>query len=116
MKKVIYTLLFLGFFSMAMAQSTPQAGDELIVKAPKQQNYLYVDFPHRNILTKRTKVANYKSVENMVVIVDEVMTDTDGNTMVTLKAKDGSKFFGLKSAVKANYTKALEVGELASNN
>ncbi|WP_411768747.1 hypothetical protein [Winogradskyella sp. A3E31] len=116
MKKVFFTLVFTGFLFSAIAQEVPQVGDELIVKAPKHQNYDNIDFPKRNILTKRTKVANYKSVYDKTVVIDKVITDDDGNNYVMLKTKDGSKFFGIKSSIKANYNKAIEAGELVSFN
>ena len=116
MKKVVFTLLFMGFIFSVTAQEMPQVGEELVIKAPKQTNYHYIDFPKRNILTKRTKVANYKSVYNKTVVIDKVMTDDNGNNYVMLKTKDGSKFFGIKSSIKANYNKAIEAGELVSFN
>ncbi|WP_299124578.1 hypothetical protein [uncultured Winogradskyella sp.] len=113
MKKIFLTLLFFGFCFMLSAQTTPKVGDELVVKEPTAQNYRYIKFPKLNILVKRGKIANYKSVYNATVVVDDVMTKADGSTYVTLKKKDGSKFFGLKSTVKANYNKAIESKELS---
>jgi len=111
MKKLFFSLLFLGFCFTATAQSTPNVGDELVIK--EATTYNHVKFPKLNILTKRGKVANYKSVSGNTVVIDEVITKDDGTTYVILKKKDGTKFFGYKRTVKANYTKAIDTGELA---
>lgn len=111
MKKLFFTLLFCGFCFVLSAQSSPNVGDELVIN--ETQSYRYVKFPKLNILVKRGKVANYKSVYGNTVVVDEVTTNDDGTKCVTLKKKDGSKFFGLKTKVKANYAKAIDAGELS---
>jgi hypothetical protein len=112
MKKLFFGLLFLGLCFTMSAQSQPEVGDELIVK--ESSAYNYVKFPKLNVLTKRGKVANYKSVYGNTVLVDEVITKDDGSTYVILKKKDGSKFFGYLTKVKANYSKSIDAGELAS--
>ena len=110
MKNVILAVLFLGFLSVT-AQNQPKVGDELVVN--ESHAYTFVKFPKPNILIKRGKVANYKSVHGDTVVIDEVITRKDGSTDVILKKKDGSKFFGLKEKVKANYAKAIDAGELS---
>ncbi len=114
MKKLFLAILFLGSCFLLSAQNTPKVGDELIVNAPNGNNYTYVKFPKTNTLIKRGKVGNYKSVYGKTVIVDDVTTKDDGSTYVILKKKDGSKFFGIKTSVKANYNKAIKAGELAT--
>jgi hypothetical protein len=111
MKKLFFGLLFLGLCFTMSAQSQPEVGDELIIK--ESSAYNYVKFPKLNILTKRGKIANYKSVYGNNVLVDEVITKDDGSTYVILKKKDGSKFFGYLAKIKANYTKAIEAKEIA---
>lgn len=113
MKKIFFTLLFLGFCFVTSAQSEPKVGDELVINAQKGSSYNYIKFPKLNILNKRGKVANYKSVHGNTVVIEEIITDKKNNTYVILKKKDGSKFFGLNSTVKANYAKALESGEIS---
>jgi hypothetical protein len=113
MKKLFFTLLFFGFTISMTAQDTPKVGDVLVINEPYAQTFNHVKFPKLNTLTKRGKVANYKSVYGDHVVISEVMTEDDGTTYVILKQKDGSKFFGIKTAVKANYTKAIEAKELS---
>ena len=112
MKKIIFTLLCFGFILTASANNAPKIGDLLTVKTPTAQGFNHVDFPKANILIKRGVVTNYKSVNNLTVIIDKVETEANGSTTVILKKQDGSKFFGFLSNVKADYTKAIGAGEL----
>jgi len=111
MKTLLFTFLFSGLCFLGYSQSEPKVGDELIVN--EAHTYTYVKFPKLNILVKRGKLANYKSVYGDTVVIDDVITKENGSTYVILKKKDGSQFFGLKSTVKANYAKALDADELS---
>ena len=113
MKNLLFTALFFGFCFLASAQTTPQVGDELHIKTPTTQTYNYVKFPRPNILIKRGVVTRYKSVYGNDVVIDDVVTNDKGSTYVILKKKDGTKFFGFLSTVKANYTKAIAANEIA---
>ncbi|WP_296384859.1 hypothetical protein [Winogradskyella sp.] len=110
MKKLFITLLFLGFYFTLSAQSVATVGDELVIN--EMHTYTYIKFPKPNILIKRGKVANYKSVYGNTVVIDEVITKDNGSTYVILKKKDGSKFFGYLAKVKVNYDKAIEAKEI----
>lgn len=112
MKKLFFTFLFFGICFLASADNQPKVGDELVVKEPTAQTYNHIKFPKPNILIKRGTVDRYKSVYDNNVLVDEVVTEKDGETHIVLKKKDGTKFFGLINKVKANYTKAIDTGEL----
>ncbi|WP_299101538.1 hypothetical protein [uncultured Winogradskyella sp.] len=112
MKKLFFAFLFFGICFLANANNQPKVGDELIIKNPTSQAYSHIYFPKPNILIKRGTVTGYKSVKNNVVIVKEVITENDGDLKVVLTKKDGSKFFGYLSNVKANYKKALEANEI----
>lgn len=116
MKKLLFTLLFFGLCFSAQANNDPKVGDELIIKAPVAQTYNHIKFPKPNILIKRGTVTGYKTVLNTMVVVSSVSTNDDGSTVVELTKKDGSKFFGFLSKVKANYTKAIDANELAMAN
>ena len=113
MKKLFFTLLFLGFYFVTFGQNEPKVGDVLVIESPSSHVYNYVKFPKLNTLIKRGKVGNYKSVKGNVVIVDEVIEGKDGSTYVVLKKKDGSKFFGYLTKVKANYDKSINAGEIS---
>jgi len=112
MKKLLFILLFFGYTIISSAQTTPNVGDELVIQQTNTSSFNYVKFPKENILIKRGKIGNYKNVFGNHVIVDEVITKEDGSTYVMFKKKDGTKFFGFLSTVKANYSKALEAKEI----
>ena len=110
MKNTFFTLLFFGFTILIGAQSTPDVGDSLVINATNTQDYNYVKFPKPNILIKRGVVNRYKSVSGDTVVIEK----ENGTINVILKKKDGTKFFGYLTTVKANYTKAIESKELVS--
>ncbi len=112
MKKLVSILFCFGYFMMASAQDQPKIGDALTIYQPSAQTFKHIDFPRLNILVKRGKIPNYKSVYGNAVVITEVITQDDGKVYVILKKKDGSKFFGFLSKVKANYAKALEAKEM----
>ena len=115
MKKLFFIPLFFGFTISMSAQSAPKVGDELIIKSPTAQNFNHVSFPRLNILAKRGKVANYKSVYNNKVVVKDVITKDNGDTYVILNKKDGSKFFGYLKTIEANYSKAIRAKEIVAS-
>lgn len=113
MKKLLFTILFAGFFSISFAQETPKVGDVLEINEPYAQTFNHIFFPKANILKKRGTISGYKSVYGNNVVVSEVKAKKEGTTYVILKKKDGTKFFGYLTEVKANYTKSIEAGELS---
>jgi len=113
MKKLLLLLCFFSIGFIVNAQTKPKVGDVLLVKSPTGQYYNHVSFPQLNILVKRGKIASYKSEYNSEVVVKDVKTKPNGKIYVILEKKDGSKFFGLKSKVKANFNAAIASNELA---
>src|SRR5690606_33952709 len=120
MKKIC--LLFFLAFGVSFAnnnplanQNNPQVGDLLVIN-PTGSKYNHISFPKLNIIAKRGKVANYKSVHGNRVVVKEVITEPNGNTYVVLEKKDNTKFFGFVKEVKANYGKSLNAGEISTVN
>lgn len=117
MKKIC--LLFFLAFGVSFAnnnplakQNSPQVGDVLVIN-PSGSKYNHISFPKLNIIAKRGKVANYKSVHGNEVVVKEVITKNNGNTYVVLEKKDNTPFFGFLNEVKANYEKSLHAGEIS---
>ncbi|AUS06818.1 hypothetical protein [Pseudotamlana carrageenivorans] len=117
MKKLTF-LLFLAFgFSFANTTNPisqdVQVGDELVINVQKADKFNHVDFPRLNFIVKRGGLANYNSVDGKVVVVKNVTTNSQGNTQVTLEPKNGRKFFGFLNTVEADFTKALNSGEIS---
>lgn len=121
MRKICYLLFFA--FSLSFAnnnpfpnQNEPQVGDVLVINTPSGSDYNHIFFPKLNIIAKKGRVANYKSVHGNHVVVKEVITNSNGNTYVILEKKDNTQFFGFVKKVKANYTKSLNAGEISIAN
>ena len=118
MKKICILLFFAFGVSFAnnnplSNQNNPQVGDVLIINNPNGTEYNHISFPKLNIIAKRGKVANYKSVYGNHVVVKEVLTKSNGNTYVILEKKDNTSFFGFLNEVKADYEKSLNAGEIS---
>ncbi|GAA3604001.1 hypothetical protein Q4Q39_09655 [Flavivirga amylovorans] len=114
MKNLIFAMLFFSFCFFTNAQDNPKIGDELIINAPQNVSYNHIDFPRLNFLVKKGRLANYKNVYGNKVIVKDIINENNGITYVVLKKKNGKKFFGYLNTVKANYSKSIESGELAT--
>lgn len=93
-------------------QISVEVGSELIIGTAKNNTYQNVHFPKANTIIKRGGIANYKSVHGNKVVVTSVDKKDDGSTVITIKRKDGSAFFGTHKTVKANVEAAIQSGEL----
>ncbi len=111
MKQSIFIVLVLMVFQLTNAQTVAK-GDIFILGEPSGARYLHIDFPRENIIIKRGGIANFKSVVDEEVIVESTAKDKNGFTKVTLRRKDGFKFFRHYSTVKADLEKALASTEL----
>lgn len=117
MKKLCLLLFFAFGVSFANNnplenQNSPKVGDVLVIN-PSGSKYNHISFPKLNILAKRGKIANYKSVHGNEVVVKEVINASNGNIYVLLEKKDNTPFFGYLNEVKANYEKSLNAGEIS---
>ncbi|WP_415189676.1 hypothetical protein [Psychroserpens sp.] len=113
MKKLFFTLLFLGLCISVNAQDQPKIGDKLEINEPYGQQYQYIKLPNLNILKKRGVVNNYKSIYGNKVVIEDIKTKKNGTTYVILKKEDGSKFFNFLSQIEASYKKSIDAGELS---
>lgn len=115
MKRLVFIilLLFVQYASNAQTENEPKVGDELVVNKPQGERYNHISFPQLNIIAKRGKIANYKSVYGNHVIIKDVIKKDNGDVLVILKKKNGGKFFNFLKHVEANYKKALDTGELS---
>ncbi len=118
MKNLYFALILMFSFSINsfghndLDNQQPKVGDTLIIAQPKGETYKHIDFPRLNTLVKRGKIASYKSVYNVEVIVTKVMENEYGRVDAKLERVDGKKFFNLSKSVTSNYSKAIEIGEL----
>ena len=97
---------------ITVKQNLPKVGDVLIVNATSNTKYNHVYFPKLNFLVKKGKLATYKPIHGVKVVVKEVINKND-NVYVVLEKKDNTKFFDYQKQVKANYTNSINSGELS---
>jgi hypothetical protein len=112
--------IFLGFFfcfcAVAFAQEKRQVpiqeGTVLTIAPPASAEYQHIHFPRKNFIIKRGGIADMKSVFGKEVEVVAYSYTDKGDTKVTLKRRDGKKFFRNFSTVDAHLEDALSAGEL----
>ncbi|MGC1516754.1 MAG: hypothetical protein WA810_14365 [Maribacter sp.] len=114
-----YAIALLCSVSMLHAQTDSRSssdpvnvGDVFEIGKPETNTYQHIDFPRANFIIKRGGIANYKRAEGEVVVVTSVKEKKDGTTQVTIKRKDGGRFFGSHTYVSANVQEAVASGEL----
>ncbi|WP_445383943.1 hypothetical protein ACT6NV_07920 [Robiginitalea sp. IMCC44478] len=114
MKKIAIIIIFALFAGMSQVQaqtSMLQQGQVLKIDRPESGNFEYVKFPRKNFIIKRGGIADMKSVEGMLVVVQS-FKETKWGTEVTLKRKDGRKFFRNFPTITAIWPDARDKGEL----
>ncbi|WP_299530913.1 hypothetical protein [Ulvibacterium sp.] len=115
MKAVVFSLVFMLAGFTAMAQDTSdlvEIGDVMSINVPENGNFEHIHFPRKNVIIKRGAIADMKSVHGNEVLVTNIKIKSNGNTVVTLKRKNGRKFFKHFPSVKADLENALTKGEL----
>ncbi|MEK6153245.1 hypothetical protein WIW50_08295 [Flavobacteriaceae bacterium 3-367] len=115
MKKalLIITSLFFALGIQAQGKDNPIAvGDIIIIQEPAGPTFKHIHFPRKNFIIKRGGIADMGRVYGCKVVVSDMMTKDNNNTQVTLKRKDGRKFFRFLPSVKADLENALQAGEL----
>ncbi len=115
MKTVVFSLVFMlaGFTTMAKDTSDlVEIGDVMSINVPENGSFAHIHFPRKNLIIKRGGIADMKSVHGNKVVVTDIKTKGNGNTVVTLKRKNGRKFFKFLPSVKADLESALAKGEL----
>ncbi|PKB44033.1 hypothetical protein AX016_2244 [Cellulophaga sp. RHA19] len=117
MKKIITLVMSLCLVVVLHANTKPlnsdiKVGTELRIGEASSATYQHLILPKKNFIIKRGGLANYKSLKNLTVVVTDINTNKNGNVEVTLKRKNGKRFFNSHPTIKANYNKALEQKEL----
>lgn len=100
----------------AQSQDTNvEIGTIFKIGKPQLNTYKHIHFPKPNIIIKRGGIANYKSVKGRMVVVTAIEENSLGATIVKFKRKDGGRFFGSHSVIKADLKGALQSGELVGS-
>lgn len=113
-KYVVIALFSLGALHAQETKTSHDiaVGDVLQIGEPVVMQYKHIDFPRANFIIKSGGIADFKTVKGNHVVVTAISENAKGETMVTLKRKDGRKFFRNYSTVDADLVAALNDGEL----
>lgn len=117
MKKLLIITILLFVSAQAhpenmLFQDEVKVGDVLVLGKPSTQKYQHVHFPKTNFIIKKGGIANYKKLNGQKVIITNVEKDSSGKTIITIKRKDGKKFFGVVATTKVHFEQGLESKEI----
>ena len=118
-KLFLFISLLIGINGFAFNDSEtqfndPKVGDVFVINKPSGQNFDHIKFPKSNIIRKRGGLANYGNIYGKHVVIKNVKTKNNGTICVQVKLQNGNKFFGYLNAVKVDFSKAIESGELST--
>lgn len=115
-KYVVIALFSIGALQAQQNNTTASndiaVGDVLQIGEPVVSQYKHIDFPRANFIIKSGGIADFKTVKGNHVVVTAISENAKGETKVTLKRKDGRKFFRNYATVNADLAGALNDGEL----
>lgn len=87
-------------------------GDVIEVGNPSSKMYKHIKLPRGNFVGTEKGVTNYKSALGNEVVVTNIKTINKGNTIVSVKRKDGKLFFNTVYTLNVSLEKALRVNEI----
>ncbi|WP_147676255.1 hypothetical protein [Algibacter pacificus] len=89
-----------------------KVGDVIEIGNPSTSKYKHIKFPRANFIIKRNGVADYKKALGNQVVVTNVETIKEGETRISVKRKDGKRFFNTVSNISISLEKALAANEI----
>ena len=110
---IVSSIFLFASYDIGQAQEA-QVGDVFTIEAPADKEYQFIFFPRKNFIIKQGGTPDLKMVRNLKVVVVAVEYRDGNKTLVTLKRKDGGRFFRGPFRVKADLDGALTAGELSS--
>ena len=108
----------IALFTIGMVAQTETStvevtiGDSYTIGASETASYQHIDIPRPNIIRKRGGFPNSSELKGRMVEVTAIKEKKDSTTEVTLKLKDGTRFFGSHRTIKADLKAAVATGEL----
>ncbi|SDR86747.1 hypothetical protein [Gramella sp. MAR_2010_147] len=105
-------IIFVSVSGQAQVSNDIKVGETLVIESSEDYNYSFIKLPKPNFIIKKGGTLNYDQLDGALVEVTKIKT-SGNNTMVSLKRKDGKKFFGSFPEIRANYQKAIKAGELS---
>jgi hypothetical protein len=89
-------------------------GDSYIIGPSETASYQHIEIPRFNIIMKRGGFPNPSELKGRMVEVTAIKEKKDNTTVVTIKMKDGTRFFGSHRTLKAHLKAAVAAGELVA--
>ncbi|MFT5892809.1 MAG: hypothetical protein ACI9Y7_002923 [Dokdonia sp.] len=117
MKKYILVFAFAMCTLSVLAQSQTttidvKVGDLFEIGAPESKTYQHINLPKPHTVRKRGGIHHDTDLKGSVVIITAVKKKKDGSVLVKIKRKDGKRFFRTHKVIKADFTNAVQSGEL----
>lgn len=97
---------------LSSKQVTVAKGDVIEIGTPSTAKYKHIKFPRANFIIKRGGIANYKAAKGEEVVITNVKSGENGNTIIDVKRTDGKRFFRTVNTVSINLEDALASNEI----
>tara|TARA_R110000868_G_scaffold8606_3_gene44320 strand:- start:2894 stop:3256 length:363 start_codon:yes stop_codon:yes gene_type:complete len=92
--------------------ATVEKGDIIEIGQPSTSKYRHIKIPRGNFVVTKNGIADYKSALGNEVVVTDIKTIYYGNTTISVKRKDGKRFFNTVSTLNISLEKALAAKEI----
>ncbi len=114
MRKYIFMFIVaIGTFGFAQSVNSDIAiGTVFKIGKSASTKFKHINVPKANMIIKRGGVANYKGLVGRLVVVTSIHKKKNSSTVIRFKLKNGKRFFGSHTLLRANAEKALNSGEL----
>ena len=112
MKKLIFlACLSIGILqaqdSKKLNSENVSVGDVIAIGAPSGKTYQHILFPKTNFILKKGGNPNYKKIKGLQVTVTN-REEKNSKTIITIKRKDGKKFFNSLNTVNVDLEEAIK--------
>lgn len=87
-------------------------GDIIKVGNPSSKSYRHTKLPRGNFVGTKNGVADYKSALEKELVIADIKEITKGSTIISVKRKDGKKFFNTVATLNVCLEKALGLNEI----
>ena len=109
----IFTICTLGMFAQSKTTTIDvNVGDLFEIGAPESNTYQHINLPKAHTVRKRGGMHYDENIKGSTVIITAVKKKKNGSVVVKIKRKDGQRFFRTHKVIKADFTNAVQSGEL----
>lgn len=98
--------------SKKLNSETITRGDVITIGALSGKTYQHILFPKTNFILKKGGNPNYKKIKGLQVTVTNKEEKHSKKTIITVKRKDGKKFFNSLNTVNVDLEEAIKANEV----